>query len=51
MKYQKHRIVYTPEPERLPYKTGWYEYLAGACLGAILAVLILNYFGVLFVPA
>ena len=49
MKHQNHRTNYTPEP--LPYKTGWYEYLAGACLGAILAVLLLNYFGVLFVPA
>lgn len=49
MKHQAHRINYTPEP--LPYKTGWYEYTAGACLGAILAVLLLAYFGVLFVPA
>jgi hypothetical protein len=49
MKHQAHRINYTPEP--LPYKTGWYEYAAGACLGAILAVLLLAYFGVLFVPA
>lgn len=44
-----HRENYTPEP--LPYKTGLWEYICGACLGAILAVLILNYFGVLFVPA
>ncbi len=49
MKHQAHRINYTPEP--LPYKTGWYEYAAGACLGAILAVLLLAACGVLFVPA
>jgi hypothetical protein len=51
MKHQNKRINYTPEPEtRAPYKTGFYEYLAGAVLGAILAVLLLNAFGVLFVP-
>jgi hypothetical protein len=44
-----HRENYTPEP--LPFKTGCYEYFAGAILGAILAVLILHFFGVLFVPA
>ena len=44
-----HRENYTPEP--LPYKTGFYEYFAGAILGAILAVLLLAAFGVLFVPA
>jgi len=44
-----HRENYTPEP--LPFKTGFYEYFAGAILGAILAVLLLHYFGVLFVPA
>jgi hypothetical protein len=50
MKHQNYRINYTPET-RAPYKTGFYEYLAGAALGAILAVLLLNAFGVLFVPA
>lgn len=49
MKHQAHRINYTPEP--LPYKTGFYEYFAGAVLGALLAVLLLAAFGVLFVPA
>ena len=44
-----HRENFTPEP--LPFKTGWYEYLAGAILGALLAVLLLAAFGVLFVPA
>ena len=50
MKHQNHRINYIPETQA-PYKTGFYEYVAGACLGAILAVLILAAFGVLFVPA
>lgn len=49
MKHQQHRINYTPEP--LPYKTGFYEYFAGAVLGALLAVLLLAACGVLFVPA
>jgi hypothetical protein len=51
MRHQNKRINYTPEPAQATYKTGWYEYLAGAVLGAILAVLLLNAFGVLFVPA
>ena len=42
----------TIEPvNRAPYKTGFYEYVAGAVLGATLAVLLLAYCGVLFVPA
>lgn len=52
MRHQQHRINYTPAPQdQAPYKTGFWEYLAGACLGAILAVLILAAFGCLFVPA
>lgn len=50
MKHSNHAQHFAPEP-RAPYKTGFYEYVAGACLGAILAVLILAYCGVLFVPA
>ena len=49
MKHQNKRINYTPEPERAPYRTGLWEYLAGAILGAILAVLLLHAFGVLFI--
>lgn len=50
MKHQSHRINYTPEPAQATYKTGLWEYFAGACLGAILAVLILAYSGLLFTP-
>lgn len=49
MKHSNHAQHFAPEP--MPHKTGFYEYVAGACLGAILAVLILAYCGVLFVPA
>ena len=49
MKHSNHAQHYTPEPA--PYKTGWYEYLCGAVLGALLAVALLAYCGVLFVPA
>lgn len=48
MKHSNHSQHFTPEP--MPHKTGFWEYLAGACLGAILAVLILAAFGCLFVP-
>jgi uncharacterized membrane protein YgaE (UPF0421/DUF939 family) len=52
MKHSNHAQHLAIEPaNRAPYKTGFYEYVAGACLGAILAVLILAYNGVLFVPA
>jgi uncharacterized membrane protein YgaE (UPF0421/DUF939 family) len=52
MKHSNHAQHCAIEPaNRAPYKTGFYEYVAGACLGAILAVLILAAFGVLFVPA
>lgn len=52
MKHSNHAQHLAIEPaSRAPYKTWWYQYLAGACLGAILAVLILAAFGVLFVPA
>lgn len=52
MKHSNHAQHYTIEPvNRAPYKTGFYEYAAGVCLGACLAVLLLAAFGVLFVPA
>lgn len=52
MKHSNHAQHFTIEPvKRAPYETGFYEFVAGACLGAILAVLILAYCGVLFVPA
>jgi hypothetical protein len=52
MKHSNHAQHFAPEPaNRASYKTGFYEYVAGACLGALLAVLILAYCGVLFVPA
>lgn len=50
MRHQNKRINYTPEPAQATYKTGLWEYFAGACLGAILAVLILAYSGLLFTP-
>lgn len=50
VKHQQHRINYTPEPAHATYRTGVWEYIAGACLGAILAVLILAYSGLLFTP-
>lgn len=50
MKHQNHRINYIPETQA-PYKTGFYEYVCGAVLGALLAVALLAYCGVLFVPA
>jgi uncharacterized membrane protein YgaE (UPF0421/DUF939 family) len=52
MKHSNHAQHLAIEPaNRAPYKTGFYEYAAGVCLGAILAVLILAYCGALFVPA
>lgn len=52
MKHSNHAQHLAIEPaNRAPYKTGFYEYVAGVCLGACLAVLILAYCGVLFVPA
>lgn len=52
MKHSNHAQHLAIEPaNRAPYKTGFYEYVAGACLGAILAVLLLAAFGCLFVPA
>jgi hypothetical protein len=50
MKHSNHAQHFTPETQA-PYKTGFYEYLCGAVLGAILAVCLLAAFGVLFVPA
>jgi hypothetical protein len=52
MKHSNHAQHLAIEPaNRAPYQTGFYEYVAGACLGAILTVMILAYCGVLFVPA
>ena len=52
MKHSNHAQHLAIEPvNRAPYKTGFYEYVAGAVLGACLAVLILAYNGCLFVPA
>ena len=50
MKHQNHRIIYKPEPqEPAPHRTSFWEYFAGACLGACLAVLILHAMGALFI--
>lgn len=52
MKHSNHAQHFTIEPvNRAPYKTGLYEYVCGAVLGALLAVALLAYNGVLFVPA
>lgn len=50
MKHSNHAQHFTPV-NSAPYKTGFYEYVCGAVLGALLAVCLLAYNGVLFVPA